>query len=82
MNHGEGGDVCQSSVVNVHTKLAHKMNEEVQVKAGRIKPGENISHSKGAEAAQLYPVVATCRNGGAVLLILSVYQFSVLSFAF
>lgn len=63
-------------------KLAHKIKEEDQVKAGKIKPGENISQSKGAKAAQLYPVVATCRNGGPVLLILSVYQFSVFSFAF
>ena len=39
--------------VNAYMSSAHKINEEGQVKAGKVKPGENILHLKGTEAAQL-----------------------------
>ena len=55
--------------VNACTGLAFKINED-QVKAGKVKPGENICHLKWAEAAQLHPDVATCRNWSPLLLIL------------
>lgn len=38
--------------VNAYVGSAHKINEEGQVKAGKVKPGENILHLKGTEAAR------------------------------
>lgn len=40
--------------INAYVSSAHKINEEGQVKAGKVKPGENILHLKGTEAAQLH----------------------------
>lgn len=55
--------------LNACSSLAHKINKD-EVKSGKVKPAENIPHLKGAEAAQLHPDVATCRNGSPVLFIL------------
>ena len=40
--------------INAYVSSVHKINEEGQVKAGKVKPGENILHLKGTEAAQLH----------------------------
>lgn len=54
-----------SKIININTyvSLAHKVNEESQVKTGRVKPGENIPHLKRIGAAQLHFVVVTCKIG-------------------
>lgn len=44
--------------INAYVSSAHKVSEEDQVKAGKVKPGENIPHLKGAETAQLHMLLS------------------------
>lgn len=44
-----------------------KKNEESQMKAGKVKPEDNRLHQKGAEAAQLHPVLLYGRTSPSVV---------------